>query len=163
MLLNSFVCALKNVYYKPFERQLKKNGNFKIAKSAKIDCYRNIRCNSGTITISDNTYINALCMLSTKDSKIEIGKNVMIGPGTIINTAHHNFEKIDVAINLQNRSDKPIIIEDDVWIGANCTILGGTRIGAHSIIGAHSLVNKEIPSYSIAYGIPCKVKKNRKT
>jgi acetyltransferase-like isoleucine patch superfamily enzyme len=99
----------------------------------------------------------------TANSEIKIGNNVLIGPGTVINTANHNFERIDIPIKSQGITEKPIIIEDDVWIGANCTILGGTKIGAHSVIGAHSLVKGDIPPYSVAYGVPCIVKRTRRT
>jgi acetyltransferase-like isoleucine patch superfamily enzyme len=55
---------------------------------------------------------------------------------------------------------KPIIIGSDVWIGANCTIIGGVKIGKCSIIGANSFVNKDIPDYSLAYGSPVQIIKD---
>ncbi|GAO31958.1 galactoside O-acetyltransferase [Geofilum rubicundum JCM 15548] len=52
---------------------------------------------------------------------------------------------------------QPIVIEDNVWLGVNVTVLKGVRIGANSVIGAHSLVVKDIPANVIAAGNPCKV------
>jgi len=143
-------------------RQLKANPNIKIAKSAHILAKASINCeNSGTIEIGENTFINELCSIYTYSSTIKIGNGVLIGPATVIHTHHHNFQRTDLPIQKQGGNGKSIIIEDDVWIGAHCTILGGVRIGAHSVIGAHSLVNKSIPPYSVAYGVPCKVKRTR--
>jgi acetyltransferase-like isoleucine patch superfamily enzyme len=156
------VGTINALYRKQIEKKVKRNQNIQIAKSAKIESYRDIRCKSGSITIGENVYINGKCIISAVNGTIEIGDDVIIGPGTIIIPSHHNFERIDLPINLQGGVDKPIKIEKDVWIGAHCTILGGTKIGAHSVIGAHSLVKGIIPPYSVAYGVPCRVKKNRK-
>lgn len=81
--------------------------------------------------------------------------------GTIIldSDAHSlNFlHRRDGVVDMANRIDKEIIIEDDVLIGTNCIVLKGVRIGARSIIGAGSIVTKDIPSDCIAAGNPAKV------
>lgn len=144
------------------EKRLYTNPNIKVAKSAKVLSYMYIKCGkSGMIKIGENTFINEMCSIVTWQSTIEIGNGVLIGPATIINTKDHNFKRTDIPIWKQGIIEKSIIIEDDVWIGANCTIVGGVRIGAHSVIGANSLVTDNIPPYSIAYGVPCKVTKTR--
>ena len=136
--------------------------NIKIAKSSLVMAKTNINCiKSGTVEIGEDTFINDMCSIIACLSAIKIGNGVLIGPGTIINTVNHNFQQPSSPINKQGFNEKPIIIEDDVWIGSNCTILGGVRIGAHSVIGAHSLVNKDIPPYSVAYGVPSKIVRTR--
>jgi len=143
-------------------KQLNTNPNITIAKSAHVMPQTSINCGKlGIIEIGEDTFINELCSIYTYSSTIKIGNGVLIGPGTVIHTHHHNFQQTDLPIQKQGGNGKPIIIEDDVWIGAHCTILGGVRIGAHSVIGAHSLVNRSIPPYSVAYGVPCKVKRTR--
>jgi acetyltransferase-like isoleucine patch superfamily enzyme len=133
-----------------------------IADSALVLSSTNLNClKSGTIEIGEDTFINDMCSITAYDTAIKIGKDVFVGPGTVMHTYDHNFQRVDVPIGKQGGTTKPIIIEDDVWIGTNCTILGGVKIGAHSVIGAHSLVNKSIPPYSVAYGVPCKVKRTR--
>jgi acetyltransferase-like isoleucine patch superfamily enzyme len=102
--------------------------------------------------------VNDLCAINAFGAAIKIGNGVFIGPSTVLRTFNHNYQRTDLPIKKQGGNGKSIIIEDDVWIGANCTILGGVRIGAHSVIGAQSLVNRSIPPYSVAYGVPCKVK-----
>jgi galactoside O-acetyltransferase len=143
------------------EKKVQKNPNVHIDKSARILSYEGIYCENGVLKIGKNVFVNVLCIIGTISSKITIGDNSLIGFGTIINTSHHNFERTDIPIRNQGLHGNPIVIEEDVWIGAHCTILGGTRIGAHSVIGAHSLVKGDIPPYSVAYGVPCKVHRSR--
>ena len=91
---------------------------------------------------------------------MEIGANCSIGPGVVFAPiSTHNNSKILRRKGFLARYEKrgKIIIGDDVWIGANSTILPGVRIGSCSIIGANSLVNKNIPEYSIAYGNPVRI------
>ncbi len=142
--------------------QFTKNPNISISKSAYVKPKTSISCGpSGRVIIDEEAFINELCSIDTWESVIYIGHSVLIGPGSVLNTHHHCFESNDTPIKKQNGTGKPIIIEEDVWIGANCTILGGVRIGAHSIIGAHTLVNRDIPPHSVAFGVPCKVKRRR--
>jgi acetyltransferase-like isoleucine patch superfamily enzyme len=137
------------------------NPRVKIAKSAYIHPTVMIIPGSGCIEIGENSTLNEFCTIHGMDG-VKIGNGVRTGPHTVIATEHHHFERLDVPIWKQGISGKPIVIEDDVWIGAHCTILGGVIIGAHSVIGAHSLVTKDIPPYSVAYGVPCKVRRTRK-
>jgi acetyltransferase-like isoleucine patch superfamily enzyme len=76
--------------------------------------------------------------------------------------AGHNFERVDIPIRKQGSLMKGIVIEDDVWIGCGCRILDGVRIGRGSVIGAGSVVNKNVPEYSVVVGVPGRVIKNRK-
>ena len=98
--------------------------------------------------------INYNCvMLDT--SPIHIGENAFIGPGTCLTCAVHAIDPMEWGRGIGN--SKPITLEDDVWIGANCTVCGGVTIGQGSIIGAGSVVTKDIPPGVIAVGNPCKV------
>ena len=93
-------------------------------------------------------------MLDT--SPINIGENAFIGPGTCLSCAGHPIypsERIVEGIS----TSKPITIENDVWIGANCTIFGGVTIGAGTVIGGGSVVTKDIPAGVVAAGNPCRV------
>ena len=77
----------------------------------------------------------------------------MIGPNVSIPGANHNFESINVPMNMQGNTIKGTIIEDDVWIGANSVILDGIAIGKGSVIGAGSVVAKDVEPYSIVGGV----------
>lgn len=116
---------------------------------------------SGHIEIGDNVGISSACIWS--DLKISIGNNVNIGADSIIiDTDVHSLDYIERrnVKSKQNIKSQPIVIEDDVWIGARCQILKGVTIGARSVIGAGSIVTKNIPPDSIAAGNPCKVIRN---
>ncbi len=81
--------------------------------------------------------------------KITIGKNVMFGPKCSLFAENHKFADKNRTIKSQGVQKKGIKIEDDCWIGSNVTILDGVTIGKHSIIGANSLITKDIPPRSI--------------
>lgn len=120
----------------------------------------NIELGSGTylsqhVTVVDDYQGNRVLL--------KIGKNCSIAPGVVFApVSTHNNSQILRKMNLLKDYEikKPIIIGDDVWIGANCTILSGVKIENCCIIGANSLVNKNIPAFSLAYGTPVKVIKD---
>lgn len=88
---------------------------------------------------------------------VTIGNNVLMGPDVILMTTAHAFEDPHVIIRLQGALPvRPIIVEDDVWIGTRVTILPGVTIGKGAVIGANSLVTKDIEEYSICGGVPAK-------
>ena len=112
------------------------------------------------IHISDNTLIRRNSHI-TAINKIRIGKNVLTGTNVLISDNEHG-ESSRQNMNVQPRlrqlvSKGEVIIEDNVWIGNNVCILGGVRIGMGSIIGANTVVTKDIPPYSIAAGVPAKI------
>ncbi len=109
------------------------------------------------IIIGDNFYANAGCHFY---GEISIGNDVMIGPKTIIWGRDHGME-LGIPMKKQPHSKKPIIIGNDVWIGAGVIILKGVEIGEGCVIGAGSVVTKSIPPFSIAVGNPAKVIKSR--
>ncbi len=93
---------------------------------------------------------------------VNIGKYVMMGPDVIIMTANHCFNDINVPMCLQgHEKEKPVTIDDDVWIGARAIILPGVRIGKGCIIGAGAVVTKSFEPYSIIGGVPAKLLKKR--
>lgn len=110
---------------------------------------------TGRLEIGDGTFINDSCRIGSKEL-VRIGKNCLIGDDVSI----HDFDghKINGSEGI-----KPVIIEDNVWIGENVTILKGVRIGKGSVIGAGSLVCKDIPDGSLAVGSPAKVIKENIT
>ena len=86
-----------------------------------------------------------------------IGNYVRIAAHTVIVATQHIFERTDVPICHQGIEGKAIKIEDDVWIGTNCTILGGVSIGKGAIVAAGAVVTKGVEAYSIVGGVPAKV------
>lgn len=112
------------------------------------------RCDYGfNIHTHGLTFINYNCVI-LDTSPVHIGTNTFIAPGVCISCVSH-------AMDAQQRADvittsAPITLEDDVWIGANAVICGGVTIGKGSIIGAGSVVTRDIPSGVVAAGTPCR-------
>lgn len=91
------------------------------------------------------------------DTDIFVGNHVMFGPNVTIDTATH-----PVSPDLRKRGaqyNKKVYIEENVWLGAGVIVLPGVRIGKNSVIGAGSLVTKDIPDNVVAFGTPCRVKR----
>lgn len=109
------------------------------------DCGKNIK-------IGKHVFINACCRFQDQGG-IEIGNGVLIGHNTTIATLNHDFNPA----KRQNLIPNPVKIGDNVWIGADCTILPGVTIGDGAIVGAGSVVTKDIPSNTIAVGNPARV------
>ena len=90
-----------------------------------------------------------------------IGNDVSIAHSVTIMSEEHKYEKRDVPIKDQGKVFSPVIIEDNVWIGAKAIILSGVTIGAGSIVGAGAVVTKDVPRNSIVAGVPAKTIKTR--
>lgn len=120
---------------------------------------------TNNISIGNDVHIGINCCFQSAHGEIKIGNHVMFGPGVHIHGGNHKFDKIGYLIK-ENDDKEPgedgvIIIEDDVWIGANAIILKGVIIGKGSIIGAGSIITKNVPPYSIYTGVPSSILRQR--
>lgn len=113
------------------------------------------RCDFGfNIHFHGFALVNYNCVI-LDTSPVHIGKNAFIAPGVCLACAGHGIIPSQRAEGVSTSS--PITLEDDVWIGANATVIGGVTIGKGSIIGAGSVVVRDIPQGVIAVGNPAKV------
>ena len=104
--------------------------------------------------IGINARINGRCV---------IGDDVMMGTGCVIITRNHRHDRTDIPMMDQGfEEERPVFVGNDVWLGDRVIILPGVHIGDGCIIGAGSVVTRDIPPYSVAAGIPAKVIKDRK-
>lgn len=116
----------------------------------------------GRMELGDHSNIGGSCRIGCSGGMVRIGQHVLVGAFTYIGGGMHRFDRTDVPMALQGQSFKGgVTIEDDVWIGGGCQVLDGVTIGKGSIIGAGSIVTRDIPPYSIAFGNPAKVHKQR--
>jgi acetyltransferase-like isoleucine patch superfamily enzyme len=111
------------------------------------------------IVIGKGTYINRHTMIDASQ-RISIGADCMIGPFVYI-TDHDHGIATGVAVKDQPLIGSPVIIEDDVWIGAHVTILKGVRIGRGAVIGAGSVVTRDVAMNTIVAGNPARVIRER--
>jgi acetyltransferase-like isoleucine patch superfamily enzyme len=112
------------------------------------------------MTIGDNFGCGDNCYFGCAGG-IKIGNDVIMGQNVRFHAQNHNFDRVDIPIREQGTNQLGIIIEDDCWIGAGTVVLDGVTIGKGSVIGANSLVNKDVASYSVAVGNPVKVVRSR--
>jgi acetyltransferase-like isoleucine patch superfamily enzyme len=128
------------------------------------DCWLNIAFNNPAegpmIVIDEGTNIGRRCTVSAAN-RIIIGKFVLMAPNVFIADTHHEYQKLGIPIMHQGITthDDQVTIGDETWIGINAVIMGNLKIGKHCIIGANSVVTKDIPDYCVAVGNPAKVVK----
>ena len=131
------------------------NHNVKVGKN--VTFYQNVLLfGDGPIEIGDNVDIGSNCILyAHHNGGIRIGDNTMIAGNCYIIDSNHGT-KAGTLMREQANETAPIEIGEDVWIAANCQVLMGTRIGSGAVIGAGSLVNRDIPENMIAFGTPAR-------
>ncbi len=111
-----------------------------------------------TISVGNDVYIGPGAKFSASESSINLGNKIMFGPNVTIMGGDHNISVVgkymfDVKVKLPE-NDLPVIIEDDVWVGCNVTILKGVTIGQGAVVAAGSVVIKSVEAYSIVGGVP---------
>lgn len=123
-----------------------------------VNIERGARFGDG-LTIGNGSGIGAN---SNIPSAVVIGENVMMGQEVLMFTSNHRTDRLDVPMGAQGFTEtKPIIIGNDVWIGARVTVLPGVHIGDGAVVGACSVVTKDIPPYEIWAGNPAHFIKSR--
>lgn len=114
----------------------------------------------GDVIIGDHTRIGIHCTII---GPVCIGSHVNLAQGITVTALNHNFEDITQRIDQQGITTKPIVIGDDVWIGANSVILPGVTLGSHVIVAAGAVVTKDIPDNCVVAGVPARVIKQLET
>ena len=145
-------------------RNIRIGKNFTSGFGCRIEAYPDSKGNQKLITIGDNVQINDFVHIGAIES-ITIGNNVLMASKIYITDHNHgSYDKnssdhpMSIPISRVSKS-KPVIIEDNTWIGESVCVFPGVVIGKGSVIGALSVVTKSIPPYCIAVGSPAKVVK----
>ena len=129
---------------------------FWLGRRSVIESYCCINNAVGDVTIGDYTRIGIHC---TVIGPVCIGHHVNLAQGITVTALNHNFADTNRRIDEQGISTKPVVISDDVWIGANAVILPGVTIGRHVVVAAGAVVTKDVPDSCVVAGIPAKVVK----
>jgi maltose O-acetyltransferase len=127
------------------------NGAARVASSVRI--YGDLR-----LSLGDDVFLGHEVLISGGKSRVTIGNCADIGPRVSILTGSHEVDMMG-SHSAGRGISMDIVIEDGVWIGAGSTILGGVMIGRKAVIAAGSVVMRDVPPYSLAAGVPCRVKK----
>lgn len=164
-MLYEYCFRIFPVSYSKFGGVLWKKIRYKLVKGFILKCGKDVNIEKGAVIsskleIGDYSGIGVNCIISGKTT---IGKNVMMGPECVFITRNHKFDELEIPMQNQGYTqEKPIKIEDDVWIGRRVIILPGVTVGKGSIVAAGAVVTKDIPSYVIGGGVPAKIIKHRK-
>jgi acetyltransferase-like isoleucine patch superfamily enzyme len=126
---------------------------FSLGKRSVIESFCCINNAVGDVIIGDDTRIG---IHNTIIGPVTIGNHVNLAQGITVTALNHNFKDTSLRIDEQGFSTKPIVIEDDVWIGANAVILPGVTIGKHVVVAAGAVVTKDVPDNTIVGGVPAK-------
>ncbi len=131
-------------------------GEIRLESEVHVSRYVTLRAGGGRILI--NSLVNLGChTLIYGHGGVEIGKNSLLSPGVQLISGSHIFKDRDTPIRFQGAEFGRIGIGEDVWLGTHVIVLAGVTIGKGSVVGAGAVVTKDIPSYSIATGVPAEV------
>lgn len=135
-------------------------GTIAIGDRVSTRCGVVINAQSGAIQIGDNVSLNDYTVLLGHGG-IRIGNDVRIAAHVVMASFEHGYDDVDVPIRRQANVKKPIIVEDDVWIGAGAKILGGAHIAKGCVIGANSVVKGQTVPFGVYAGAPARLVKMR--
>lgn len=152
---NYLLLSLPNCFW-PLKRMLIKRSLGKVGKNFRFGVTSRFD-ESKLIEVGDNVFMGMETVINTIVT-VKIGNDVMFGPGVKILAGDHNMSEVGKKMREVKSGGRniPVIIEDDVWIGANVTILKGVTIREGAVVGAGSVVTRSLPPYSICLGNPCK-------
>lgn len=136
-----------------------------ISVGSNFSCWRHCTiaaCDDGVIEIGDRVALNANVYLNAcTGGRIVLGDDVLVAPNVVMRTSDHITVDRDRPIRQQGHISGEIIVENDVWIGANATIVGGVRIGQGAVVGAGAVVTRDVEPYTIVGGVPARFIKQR--
>lgn len=127
---------------------------FVLGQHSVVESYSCINNAVGDVVIGDHTRIG---IHNTIIGPVTIGSHVNLAQGITVTALNHNFDDTTKRIDEQGIATKPVVISDDVWIGANAVILPGVTIGRHVVVAAGAVVTKDVPDNTIVGGVPATI------
>ena len=132
---------------------------FVLGRRSVVESFSCINNAVGDVVIGDYTRIG---LHNTIIGPVSIGSHVNLAQGIIVTALNHNFADTARRIDEQGISTRPVVIGDDVWVGANAVILPGVTIGRHAVVAAGAVVTKDVPDNTVVAGVPAKEVKRLK-
>jgi galactoside O-acetyltransferase len=154
-----------------YPRLLRTGGRrLRIAENVRIVGFRNVALGdgvammansyiyaaSGECEVGPSTSINTNVQLGADHGRIAIGSQVLIGPNCVLRAADHRFDDAATPIQAQGHTTGAIVIEDDVWIGANVVVTRDVRVGRGAVVAAGAVVTRDVAPYTIVAGVPAR-------
>jgi acetyltransferase-like isoleucine patch superfamily enzyme len=129
----------------------------RVARNALINHHVVIHSPAKPVVVGEHSQINFNTVILGGEG-VTIGDRVMIGPNCTLAASNHDYRQTDTPVRFAGAlSDGPIVIEDDVWLGASVVVTDGVTIGRGAVVGAGAVVTRDIPPMAIAAGVPAKV------
>jgi acetyltransferase-like isoleucine patch superfamily enzyme len=144
---NSRICPHTRMDVMPFN-------NFVLGDNSTIEDFCTVNNGVGDVIIGNRTRIG---MSNVIIGPVTIGNDVMFAQNIVLSGLNHGYQDITVVPHKQPVKKNLIIVEDEVWVGANSVIVAGVTIGKHAVIAAGSVVTKNVPAYSVVGGNPAKI------
>ena len=132
---------------------------FSLGEDSVIESFACINNAVGDIVIGNHSRVG---IHSTVIGPVSIGSHVQLAQGVVVTGLNHIFSNPSIPIDMQGVETKMVEISDDVWIGANATILPGVKIGQHCVVAAGAVVCSDVPAHCVVAGVPAKVIKQLK-
>ena len=127
---------------------------FSLGSHSVVESFSCINNAVGDVIIGDHTRIG---LHNTIIGPVTIGSHVNLAQGITITALNHNFEDATRRIDEQGVSTTPVMIGDDVWIGAGAVVLPGVTVGRHCVVAAGAVVTRDVPANTLVGGVPAKV------
>ena len=127
---------------------------FSLGSHSVVESFSCINNAVGDVLIGKHTRIG---LHNTIIGPVTIGDHVNLAQGITVTALNHNFADTTKRIDEQGITTRPVVIGDDVWIGANAVILPGVTIGRHAVIAAGAVVTKDVPEKTLVGGVPAKI------
>lgn len=143
-----------SVIYRSVRKDLPPFRKFSLGKYSVVEDFSCLNNAVGDLNIGDYTRIG---LGNTIIGPVSIGNHVNLAQNVTVTGLNHNFEGVDKRIDQQGVSTRQVIIEDDVWVGANAVILPGVTLGRHSVVAAGSVVSRPVPPYTVCAGSPARI------
>ena len=158
------------IFYNPFVHKKDRNSvirsntrmdvmpwnRFNLGKNSTVEDYCTVNNGMGDVIIGSRSRIG---ISSVVIGPASIGNDVILAQHVVVSGLNHSYEDINIPIKDQKCTVKPIVIEDEVWIGANAVITSGVTVGKHSVVAAGSVVTRDVPPYTVVGGNPARILK----
>ena len=109
---------------------------------------------AGPLQIGNQVSFNNNCHINGGGASLSIGNDCLFGPNVVIRASGHNYNLSGTRIRHQGHHRAGVVIEDDVWVGANAVVLPGVRLHQGAVVGAGAVVTHDVPEYTVVAGVP---------
>ncbi len=144
---NARICSNSRIDVMPFN-------NFVLGNNSTIEDFCTINNGVGDVIIGDRCRIG---MSNVLIGPVTIGDDTILAQNIVMSGLNHGYEDITLPPHDQKVTKSKIVIENEVWIGANVVVVAGVTIGKHCVVAAGSIVTRSIPPYSVVVGNPAKI------